>query len=185
MRDYFNCNSCDKSIKINCKKEHLKSQYHRSLIMSIISRYSVTYPGFLHIEKILKNYVLEYYKKIEFYLIICKWKLHFSDTIVIVKSNTWYSVSAGYHLKNFLLTKIKYFERYGRNFSHISEMNITFISDLRNMTNEHYLNQPKSMLEWNFNAILAKNPEHIKVLRNSSHPLFRKYQPFNEDYGES
>ena len=64
-------------------------------------------------------------------------------------------------------------------------MNITFISDLRNMTYEHYLNQPKSMLEWKFNAILAKNPELIKILENSSHPLIRKNQHINEDDGES
>ena len=76
-------------------------------------------------------------KKSAFNLIVCEWKLHFSDTIVSVKSKRWHSVSAGYYLGNFILTKIKYFESYGRKFSHISEMNITFISDLRNMTYEH------------------------------------------------
>ena len=64
-------------------------------------------------------------------------------------------------------------------------MNITFITDLWNMTYEHYLNQPKSMLEWKLNAILAKNPELIKILGNSSHPLIRKYQHINEDDGEN
>ena len=64
-------------------------------------------------------------------------------------------------------------------------MNITFISDLRNMTYEHYLNQPKAMLEWKLNAIFAKNPVLIKILGNSSHPLIRKYQHINEDVGEN
>ena len=64
-------------------------------------------------------------------------------------------------------------------------MNLTFLSDLRNMTYEHYLNQPKSMLEWKLNVILAKNPEPIKILRNSSHPIFRKYQHIKEDDGEN
>ena len=128
------------SIKIKSKKKHLISQYHKSLSMSKICRYSVTNPDFLKIKIILKKYVLEYNKKFAFYLIICKWKLHISDTIVNVKSNTWYSVSAGYNLGNFLLSKNNYFGRYGRKISHISEMNITFISDLRNMTYEHYLN---------------------------------------------
>ena len=50
-------------------------------------------------------------------------------------------------------------------------MNITFITDLRNMTFEHYFNQPKSMLEWKLNAKLAKNPELIKILENNSHPM--------------
>ena len=137
--------------------------------MSIICRYSVSNPDFLHIDNILTNYVLDYNKKFASSLIICKWKLHFSDTIVSVKSNTCYSISDGFYSRNFLLSKINIFERYGHKFSHISEMNITFVSDLRNMTYEHYLNQPKSMLEWKLNAILAKNPELIKILGNSSH----------------
>ena len=95
--------------------------------MSINSRYSITNPDFLHIVNILKIYILEYNEKYAFYLIICKWKLHFSDTIVSVKSNTWYSVAGGYYLTDFVLSKIKYFERQGLKFSHITEMNITFI----------------------------------------------------------
>ena len=56
--------------------------------MSIISRYTVTNPDFLHIDNILTNYVLDYNKKLAFYLIECKWKLPFSDTIVSNKSDT-------------------------------------------------------------------------------------------------
>ena len=96
-----------------------------------------------------------------------------------------HSVSAGYYLGNSLLSKIKFFERDGRKFFHISQMNITFISDLRKMTIEHYFNQPKSMLELKLNVILAKNPEHIKILGNSSHPLIRKYQHINEEDAEN
>ena len=32
------------------------------------------------------------------------------------------------------------------------------------------------MFEWKLNAILAKNPELIKILASTSHPLIRKYQ---------
>ena len=64
-------------------------------------------------------------------------------------------------------------------------MNINFITDLRNMTNEYYLTQPKPMVEWRLNVILAENPELIKILANSSHPLIRKYQQINEDDGEN
>ena len=184
MSDYFFCKVCDKSIKIKSKKKHLISQYHKSLSTSIFSKYSVINPDFLNIDILFKKYVLVYNKKFASYLIICKWKLHFSDTIVSVKSKTWYSVSAGYYFRDFVLSKIKYYERQGHKFSHISEMNITFITDLRKMTYENYLNQPKCMFEWILNAILAKNPELIKILGNSSHPLIRKYQQINEDDGE-
>ena len=52
------------------------------------------------------------------------------------------------------------------------------------MTYEHYLKQPKSMVEWKLNSLLAKNPELIKILGNSPHPLIRKYQHFIENDGE-
>ena len=55
-------------------------------------------------------------------------------------------------------------------------MKITFISDLRNMTYEHYINQPKPMVEWMLNKKLSQNPELIKIFENSSHPIIRKYQ---------
>ena len=83
------------------------------------------------------------------------------DTIVNIKSKIWYSVSGGYYSTDFVSSKVKYFVRQGLIFSHTSEMNITFISDLRKMTNEHYLQQSEKMLEWKLNAILAKNPELI------------------------
>ena len=171
MSDYFNCKLCDKTIKIKSMKKHLKSEYHKYLSMSIISRYTVTNPDFLHIENKLKNYVLDYNKKFEIYVIICKWKVHFSDTIVSVEDNPWISFSAGYYLRDSVLSKIKYYEKLGHKFSLLWEMKITYISDLRDSTYEHYLNQPKSMMEWKLNAILAKNPELIKVLGNSCHPL--------------
>ena len=53
------------------------------------------------------------------------------------------------------------------------------------MTYEHYLNQPKFMLEWKLNAILAKNPKLIEKFPISSHPLIRKYQHINEDDRET
>ena len=72
MIDCFHCKFCDKSVKVKSKKKHLNSQYHNSLIKSIMSRYSVTNPNFLHIEYIIEKYVDDHNKKFEFYLIICK-----------------------------------------------------------------------------------------------------------------
>ena len=62
--------------------------------MSIIFRHSVTNLDFLHIEDILKIYVDDYYEKIGFYLILCKWKLHFTDTIIIIKSDRLYIINS-------------------------------------------------------------------------------------------
>ena len=50
------------------------------------------------------------------------------------------------------------------------------------MTYIHYLNQPKSMLEWKLKEKLARNPRRINSLnRFDNHPLIRKYShiPFD------
>ena len=57
MSDYFHCELCDKSIKIRSKKKHLNSQYHKSLTSSLICKYTIKNPSFLHVEDILKNFV--------------------------------------------------------------------------------------------------------------------------------
>ena len=176
MSDYFHCDLCDKSIKIRSKKKHLNSKNHKSLAKSIICKYTIENPSFLHIENILKNYVDDYNKKFEFYSISCKWKLHFSDTIINVKSHRLYNIfRAGWNLRRNLISKIEYLENDGHKFSHISEMNIVFITDLRKMTYEHYLMLPKPMIEWTIIKKLAINPKLIKAFNiNTYHPLIRK-----------
>ena len=66
MNDYFHCHLCDKSIKIRSKKKHLNSQYHKPLTESIIRKYTVKSPTFLHLEDILKNFVDDYKKNLNF-----------------------------------------------------------------------------------------------------------------------
>ena len=73
----------------------------------------------------------------------------------------------------------------GYKFSNIAEMNILFITNLRNMTYEHYINQAKPMVEWALIKKLAKDPSLIKNFRNTSNPLIRKYiNMFPDDEGE-
>ena len=149
MSDYFLCELCDISIKITSKKKHLNSQYHKSLTRSINCKYTVKSPSFLHVEDKLKKFVDVYNKKFDFYLVFCG-KLHFSDTIINIKTDRLYNIHrAGWNLRRNLMSKIEDFESNGLKFSHISEMNIVFLTDLRSMTYEHYLKIPKQIKEWN------------------------------------
>ena len=178
MISHFYGDLCDKSIKIRSKKKHLNSRYHKSLSDSIINKYTVKNPSFLHMENILKNYVDDYNKKFVLYVIICKWKVHFSDTIINVKSDRLYNIHPdGWNLRRTLFSKIGYLENDGHKFSLISEMNIVFITDLKNMTYENYLKTPQSMLEWTMIKKLANNPKLIKAFNiDTYHPLIQKYR---------
>ena len=178
MSDYFHCELCDKSVRIKSKNRHINSANHKSLNRSIICKYTIENPSFLHIENIFKKYVDDYNKKFEFYLISCKGKLHFSDTIINMKSDRLYNIYIPRRkLRSYLLSKIEVIETADSKFSHISEMNIEFISNLRNITYHHYLQIPKPMIEWTIIRKLATNPKLIKAFNiNTYHPLIRKYR---------
>ena len=111
--------------------------------------------------------------------------MDFDYIIICVKSERSYYIHSFWDVRGFLMTKIDYFERQGYKFSHICEMKIISVSDLRNMTYKQYLNQPKSMIEWKLNEKLSRNLELIKTLRIISHPLIRKYKymlPLEENH---
>ena len=75
------------------------------------------------------------------------------------------------------MSQIEKLEIDGHKFSHISEMNIVFITDLRNLTYENYLKIPKPIIEWTIIKKLANNPKLIKAFStNSHHPLIQKYR---------
>ena len=127
-------------------------------------------------EDILKNHVYGYNERFGFYIIMCEWKLDFDNIIVCVKPERKYTNYSFWYLRRYLITQIDYLEKQGYIFSHICEMNVTLISDLRNMTYQLYILQPKTMLDGKMNEKSSRNPELIKTLRNISHPLNEIYK---------
>ena len=70
----------------------------------------------------------------------------------------------------------------GYKFCKINGMIIQTISNRRDMTYKHFINQPMTMRERRLNLIIAKNPHLINSLdRSKNHPLIRKnfHIPFN------
>ena len=76
-----------------------------------------------------------------------------------------YNRSSHWGLIRYLTRKIEYLSRHVQKFCHMSEMNITFTADLKNMTYAHYLDQPKQMIEWTLNK-KYRNPELTKRFGN-------------------
>ena len=77
-------------------------------------------------------------------------------------------------MKRRLINCIDNYESRGDNFSHMEEMKIRFVTYLRNMTYEHFLAQPKQMIETVLIKKLHKNPELLKMFKNMPHPLIRR-----------
>ena len=110
-------------------------------------------------------------------------EIAFSDTKINVKSDRLYNIHrAGWNLKRNLMLKIEYFGSNGHKFSHISEMNIVFITDPTNTTCDHYPKMSKPMREWTIIKKLANYPKLIKSFdRNTPNPSIRK---FNQNIDE-
>ena len=148
-----------------------------------INKYCVKNLELIEIEEIFKKHVNNYNKKFELYHIICNWKLQLIDTIIVVKSKRMCNQSS-YRgkfraLVRYLIEKIEYFNDRGYNISQISEMNITFITDLMNMTYSHYITHPMQIVERELIRKICKNPELIKTVimpfpavRNYKHIVF-------------
>ena len=56
------------------------------------------------------------------------------------------------------------------------ELRITFVSRFENITFDHYITKPKSMLEWKLVAMLDKNPQMVRSFdyTRCNHPLFQE-----------
>ena len=84
--DYY-CDICDKTIKMRSKKKYLVSKFHKRLYYSIV-KYCIKNPEFFKIEDILNKHIDDYQKKIEYFVIICEWKLVFDNNIIFcIKTN--------------------------------------------------------------------------------------------------
>ena len=122
-------------------------------------------------------------KKIEFYLIVCKLKLHFSGVIIIVKNDKyfWFPRSAPVDFEKFILSKSDVLQRTRGLFSHVPENTVTFLSTPYKITYEHYLTISKPMIEWRFKILLVRHPKLAQIFENRTHPLIRKYKCINND----
>ena len=74
---------------------------------------------------------------------ICVRNLVLLGTVFNIKSDGIKNL----RVTNYLTKKIESCRKRGYRFSHISEMNFTFITNLKLLTCKHYLEQPLSMVE--------------------------------------
>ena len=64
-------------------------------------------------------------------------------------------------------------------YSQILELRITFVCRFENVTYDHYLTKPKSMLEWKPRVMLDKNPQFAHSFdythTRCNHPSFQNF----------
>ena len=150
---HFYCNICDKEVKTDLKRHRVCGKLGQTQ--------TINNPKLSDLNRIFYDYVLNHYKKYEFY------------TNEVVFKNEFETIE--FYYDNTPTNDIEFYIKHP-NFSHISGMIFKTISDKRNMTYEYYIKQPKHMAEHKLNMINAKKPHLINTLdRRIYHPLIRKY----------
>ena len=129
-------------------KKYVCSISQLELSMTVIIEYCVKNPPLSTVKDILKKRNIYRNKKFILYFIECEWELVFVDSNRLVKSSVILNI--GYpdrDLSKYLTRKINHFKKRGMDFLHISKVNLTFLTDLREMSLSHYLQIPKQMIE--------------------------------------
>ena len=114
-------------------------------------------PNVNRFKYILKEYVSEHYKQYSIYCVVCKIKT-ICNTFTLFNM---YNLAITAQGTNSFIRKIAHKE------ANILEIDICFIAHYSNMTYEHYLSQPKSMVEWTLHKKIVDNSE----LKNYSNIL--------------
>ena len=175
--DYY-CDACDKFIKPQSKYKQIKSNTHNEFDRCKHTERPIKNPHIDGIDEIIYVYIIEHNKKYDHFPIECPFILVFVDNQYSPGIETnFFNNKTMISWKNFLDNVIDDFKSKGYNFNHIEEMNITTISNKRDMTYNFYIKYNMPMIEWKLNAMINKNKNLInKFPEIWRHPLKRKFR---------
>ena len=153
------CEICDRLIIENeseyyihlatLRRENDKSLYKKNTINNI---------NLDEVNKILNDYISTQNKNSDFNSVNCEFVVEFDNNFIAnIKTNCFYKTDI-ININKYLLFDIDCFKSRGYKFYNINQMTININSDRRNMTYEHYINQPMHMCERKINLNIAKNP---------------------------
>ena len=76
--DYY-CECCDKTIKLKSKNKHFTSKAHNGFHRCDHMKISIENTNINNIGEIVCSYIIEHYRKYEYFLVKCVFELNFSD----------------------------------------------------------------------------------------------------------
>ena len=152
---YWRCDICDIVIYEEFRNNHLQSGFLRRLVNLINRKYIITNPEPNKIDDIIRKNLGLHYRKYERFLAILSVKLLLPSNQIkyigrrhVCSFNDLVLVNSSFFSKNKIINEQLYFQ--------ILELRITFFSRFDNITLDHYLTKPKSMLEWKLVAVFEK-----------------------------
>ena len=162
MKRKVYCDICDKYI--SNKNKHIKTDLHKRLAVSVVNRYHIKIVYVKEIDNVLNEHITDYNKK--FLNFVCYWEIQ--------NENFCYKINFGWINRPNIQIGEKLIKRYDcsqRVFVHIK---IVFVTDLVFLSYDHYIKQPRQMIERKICKMVDQNPNLIKTLNVVPTP-FRRY----------
>ena len=103
-------------------------------------------PNYFAIDEIFNDYITNYNKKFDLYLVKCEFEVEFINYTDYMKREYFFNTSM-VNMQNYLIFYIYRGISNGRIISHIQKIKIQTISNLSYMNYECYLKQPMQMIE--------------------------------------
>ena len=142
------CQDCYRDYSDKYFRKHCRTNNHLKKTIGVKYIYKTENTLVNEIDKTLSNIVEKHKRKFHFSLIVCK----------VIKKNI-----IGYP-KHFLL---KYYDK-----DEMINVEFNFYSNRKDMSFNHYISKPKSMLETMLIKNLDKYPEKMKILEYSKAPYY-------------
>ena len=158
------CDVCDKTIEIKSERNHLCTLSHKEISSCIRIKYFIQNPDFFDEDSIVHEYITNLNEKFDIHLIKYDFTMKFIDKTntaecscnikpELEKAGFAYTSHrednlTKFYLKRFLLLRVENFINRGYKFSHLSEMCMTTVDPLRNMSYQNHLKQAKPIYEF-------------------------------------
>ena len=159
MNEKYYCSVCDKYVLR--KNKHNNSKSHKRLLLLVVNRFLIKHVPVKFIDLVLNRHTIEYNENFHSF----EWYYEFQNENFYCRKNLgWIS---GPDIKCSEIMQRKY------NCSRIElvNMKIVFITDLQYQSYEHYLKQPRQMVERRICRLIDQNPNLIKTLENMPMPF--------------
>ena len=148
------CNICLSRIIERNKNKLEQSKKHNDFSNLIINKYILGNPEIKKFKDIMQLYYVKHKKKFDNFSVCVMWKkneVHINkssvpSTITLEKSHLFKPIMIEIPIV-IRVSPVDFLDTFDRNINNeVDEINIIFISSLKDMTFSHYMTQPKSML---------------------------------------
>ena len=152
MKKGICCDDCDKYI--SNKSSHNKTKTHKLLSLSVFNRFYIKTIQVETIEYVIKEHIIDYNKKFFYFRGYVAFRIDYFCS----------KIDIGWLNLPFVVISDEILKRYKCNKKELVELKVMFITGSEYQSYNHYLQQPRPMVERQICKIIGRNSNLIKTV---------------------